>query len=218
MTSEMFELARRNAIAAEVDNVEFLQGYLEDIPLPDGSVDVVISNCVINLTADKHLVLAEAARVLRSGGRLAFSDVIADEDMDEATKADMAEWTGCIGGALTRSEFTAALTAAGFTEVKIRVTHRVHAHAQAAVIRATQGRDPSHTDRSERKTMGLPIPMVAEIPEEHADLLAPAGETCCAPAPPGEACCTPSEKSATGCCAPTDQGSAPQDAVAVACC
>ena len=83
------------------------------------------------------MVLAEAARVLRPGGRLAFSDVIADEDMDEATKADMAQWTGCIAGALTETDFTSALTAAGFTAVEIRPTHRVHAHAQAAIIRAT---------------------------------------------------------------------------------
>ena len=137
MTDEMLELARRNAADAGVDNVEFVQGYLEDIPLPDDSVDVVISNCVINLAADKNVVLAEAARVLRPGGRLAFSDVIADEGMDEATKADMAEWTGCIAGALTQTEFTDALTTAGFTDIEIRPTHRVHTHAQAAIIRAT---------------------------------------------------------------------------------
>ncbi len=137
MTQEMLELARRNAATAGVDNVEFLQGYLEEIPLPDNSVDVVISNCVINLAADKTLVLTEAARVLRPGGRLAFSDVIADEDMDEATKADMAQWTGCIAGALTQTDFAGALTAAGFTDVEIRTTHRVHDHARAAIIRAT---------------------------------------------------------------------------------
>jgi SAM-dependent methyltransferase len=137
MTDEMLGLARRNAAEAGVDNVEFLKGYLEDIPLPDNSVDVVISNCVINLAADKTVVLTEAARVLRPGGRLAFSDVIADEDMDEATKADMAQWTGCIAGALTQTDFTSALTAAGFTDVEIRPTHRVHDHAQAAIIRAT---------------------------------------------------------------------------------
>ena len=133
----MLELARRNAATAGVDNVEFVKGYLEDIPLPDASVDVVISNCVINLAADKNLVLNQAARVLRPGGRLAFSDVIADEDMDEATKTDMNEWTGCIAGALTQTEFTQALTTAGFTHIEIRPTHRVHTHAQAAVIRAS---------------------------------------------------------------------------------
>jgi len=137
MTAEMLDLARANAAAAGVDNVEFLQGYLEDIPLPDASVDVVISNCVINLAADKFVVLAEAARVLRPGGRLAFSDVIADEDMDEATKADMEAWTGCIAGALTHTEFNDALTTAGFANIEIRLTHRVHDHAQSAIIRAT---------------------------------------------------------------------------------
>jgi arsenite methyltransferase len=136
MTAEMLELARANAAEAGVENVEFVQGYLEDIPLPAGSVDVVISNCVINLAADKNVVLAEAARVLRPGGRLAFSDILADDGMDETTKADMTEWTGCIGGALTHTEFTDALATAGFTEIDIRLTHRVHTHAQAAIIRA----------------------------------------------------------------------------------
>lgn len=134
MTTEMLELARRNAEAAGVDNVEFLQGYLEDLPLPDDSVDVVISNCVINLAADKAVVLAEAARVLRPGGRFAVSDVIADEDMDEATRADMAQWTGCVAGALTEAEFRSALTDAGFTDVEISVTHRVHSHAASAIV------------------------------------------------------------------------------------
>ncbi|HLS45153.1 MAG TPA: arsenite methyltransferase [Ornithinicoccus sp.] len=136
MTTEMLELARRNAAEAGVDNVEFLQGYLEDVPLPDQSVDVVISNCVINLAADKSVVLAEAARVLREGGRFAVSDVIADEGMDEATRADMAQWTGCIAGALTDSEFRSALEGAGFTDIEIAPTHRVHSHAQAAIVRA----------------------------------------------------------------------------------
>lgn len=138
MTLEMLELARRNAAAAGVDNVEFLHGYLEQVPLPDASVDVVISNCVLNLAADKAVVLAEAARVLRPGGRFAVSDVIADPDMDDATKADMAAWTGCIAGALTPDEFTAALTTAGFTDITISPTHRVHSHAQAAIVRATR--------------------------------------------------------------------------------
>ena len=136
MTDEMLELARRNAAEAGVGNVEFLKGYIEDIPLRDATVDVVISNCVINLSADKPRVLREAARVLRPGGRFAVSDVVADPDMDEATRADMAQWTGCIAGALTRAEFASALAAAGFEDVEITETHRVHAHASSAIIRA----------------------------------------------------------------------------------
>ena len=136
MTDEMLELANANAAAAGVDNVAFLKGYIEEIPLPDESVDVVISNCVINLSADKRRVLAETARVLRPGGRFAVSDVIADPDMDEATRADMVQWTGCVAGALTEQEFTDALTAAGLTDIEIRPTHRVHSHAASAIVRA----------------------------------------------------------------------------------
>ena len=136
MTDEMLELARANAGRAGVENVEFLKGYLEDVPLEDETVDVVISNCVINLSGDKPQVIREAARVLRSGGRFAVSDVIADSDMDEQTRADMAAWTGCIAGALTEIEFRSALETAGFGEVEITETHRVHEHARSAIIRA----------------------------------------------------------------------------------
>jgi SAM-dependent methyltransferase len=136
MTDEMLELARSNATEAGVENVTFIKGYLEEMPLPEDSVDVVISNCVINLSGDKPKVLAEAARVLRPGGRFAVSDVIADPDMGEATRADIAAWTGCIAGALTEDEFREALTAAGLEQVEIRETHRVHEHAAAAIIRA----------------------------------------------------------------------------------
>ena len=131
MTTEMLELARRNAAVAGVDNVEFVEGYLEDIPLPDSSVDVVISNCVINLAADKRVVLREAARVLRPGGRFAVSDVVADPDLNAATRTDMQESTGCVAGALTRREYEDALADAGLRLVEISETHRVHAHAAA---------------------------------------------------------------------------------------
>jgi ubiquinone/menaquinone biosynthesis C-methylase UbiE len=136
MTDEMLDLARANAAEAGVENAEFRKGYLEDMPLADASVDVVISNCVINLSGDKPQVLREAARVLRPGGRFAVSDVIADPDMDEATRAEMAAWTGCVAGALTEDEFRSALESAGFADVEIRETHRVHEHAGAAIIRA----------------------------------------------------------------------------------
>ncbi|HWB68528.1 MAG TPA: methyltransferase domain-containing protein, partial [Solirubrobacterales bacterium] len=136
MTDEMLSLARENQRKAGIENVEWLRGEIEAIPLPAESVDVVISNCVINLSADKPRVLAEAARVLRAGGRLAVSDVIADEDMDEATRSDMAQWAGCIAGALTRAEFERALAAAGLVDVQITETHRVHDSAVSAIIRA----------------------------------------------------------------------------------
>jgi ubiquinone/menaquinone biosynthesis C-methylase UbiE len=136
MTDEMLELARANAAEAGVDNVEFVKGYIEDIPLADNTVDVVISNCVINLAADKGTVLAEAARVLRPGGRFAVSDVIADPDMDEVTRADMQQWTGCVAGALTRQEYEQTLADAGLTDIEIHETHRVHQHASSAIVRA----------------------------------------------------------------------------------
>lgn len=136
MTDEMLDLARRNASEAGVENVEFIKGYIESIPLPDASVDVVISNCVLNLSGDKPAVLREAARVLRSGGRFAISDVIADDDMNDATKADMQQWTGCVAGALRRREFESALADAGLADIEIRETHRVHMHAAAVIIRA----------------------------------------------------------------------------------
>lgn len=138
MTDEMLSLARENACKAGVENVEFHKGYIEEIPLPDASVDVVISNCVINLSADKPKVLREVARVLRPGGRFAVSDVIAEEGMNDATRADMQAYTGCIAGALTEREFRAALRNAGMVDVEIRTTHRVHDRASSAIVRATK--------------------------------------------------------------------------------
>jgi arsenite methyltransferase len=138
MTDEMLALARENAALAGAANAEFVKGHIEDIPLADATVDVVISNCVINLSGDKTAVLREAARVLRPGGRLAVSDVIADPGMDAATRSDMQQWTGCVAGALTRDEFERALAAAGFAEVEIRETHRVHEQAAAAIVRAVK--------------------------------------------------------------------------------
>jgi ubiquinone/menaquinone biosynthesis C-methylase UbiE len=141
MTDEMLALARENAERARAGNVEWLKGTIEAIPLPDESVDVVISNCVINLSGDKRRVLAEAARVLAPGGRFAVTDVIADPGMDEETRRDMERWTGCIAGALTKSEFRAMLAAAGLAEIEVQETHRVHEQAGAAIVRA---RKPAH--------------------------------------------------------------------------
>jgi len=136
MTDEMLELARRNQREAGVGNAEFLRGTIEDVPLPDDSIDVIISNCVINLSADKPAVFREAARVLRPGGRFAVSDVVADADMDEATRRDMEQWTGCIAGALTREDFERELGEVGFEDVEVTETHRVHDQASSAIIRA----------------------------------------------------------------------------------
>jgi SAM-dependent methyltransferase len=142
MTDEMLELARRNQRQAGIENVQFLKGKIEEVPLPDASVDVIISNCVINLAGDKPAVFREAARVLRAGGRFAVTDIVADEDMSEETRRDMEQWTGCIAGALTRREFERELRAAGFDDVEVIETHRVHDSAGSAIVRARlQSRD-----------------------------------------------------------------------------
>jgi arsenite methyltransferase len=136
MTDEMLALAEENKRKSGLANVEFLKGEIEDIPLPDASVDVIISNCVINLSGDKDRVLREAFRVLKPGGRFAVSDVIADPGMDEQTRADLTAFTGCIAGALTRDEFERALSEAGLVDVEINETRRVHPQAGSAIIRA----------------------------------------------------------------------------------
>jgi arsenite methyltransferase len=136
MTDEMLELARRNQREAGIGGVEFLKGTIERVPLPDDSVDVVISNCVINLSVDKPSVFREAARVLRPGGRFAVTDIVADAGMDADTRADLAKWAGCLAGALTETEFRQGLAAVGFDQIELRETHRVHDQAGSAIIRA----------------------------------------------------------------------------------
>lgn len=140
MTDEMLEQARENARRAGASNVEFLKGYLEEIPLPDNTIDIALSNCVINLAADKRIVINEAARVLKPGGRIAFSDVIAADDMPDSVRADMQAWTGCVAGALTTNEFRDYLNEAGFEDITITRTHDVHEYAHAALITATRTR------------------------------------------------------------------------------
>jgi len=119
MTREMLELARANQAEAKVDNVEFLEGEIENIPLPDGSVDVVISNCVINLSADKDKVLAEALRVLRPGGRLAVTDIVVRGPIPTSIRRSVELWAGCVAGALEEEEYRSKLTAAGFEEIDV---------------------------------------------------------------------------------------------------
>jgi arsenite methyltransferase len=140
MTDEMLDLARANQAKAGVENVHWLKGHIEAIPLPDQTVDVVLSNCVINLSIDKAQVLRETARVLKPGGRFAVSDVIADPGMDDATREDMQQYVGCVAGALTRAEFERHLADAGLIDIEIVETHRVHEHAGSAIIRARKPR------------------------------------------------------------------------------
>src|SRR5207253_3449419 len=125
MTDEMLELATKNAHDAGVDNVEFLKGTIESIPLPAASIDVVISNCVINLAADKAAVLTEIGRVLKPGGRLGVSDVVAEDRLSPAERAERGSLAGCIAGALSFDEYRAGLAAVGLTDITIDATHAV---------------------------------------------------------------------------------------------
>jgi arsenite methyltransferase len=140
MTPDMLQLARDNQRQAGVTNAEFLEGRIEDVPLPDASVDVVVSNCVINLSADKDAVFTEAHRVLRPGGRLAVADVVADRDPDPELLADDAAWAACIAGAVTRERYRAQLTAAGFADVVITDSHPVADGFWSVLVRATKPR------------------------------------------------------------------------------
>jgi SAM-dependent methyltransferase len=138
MTDEMLDLARRNAVEAGVDNVEFLEGGIEDIPLPDGSVDVVISNCVINLSVDKAAVFAEMGRVLRPGGRVGVSDVVAEDRLTVEQRAERGDVASCAAGALSLSEYEAGLAAAGFVDVSVTFTHEVADGLHGAIVRAAK--------------------------------------------------------------------------------
>ncbi|HLO34510.1 MAG TPA: arsenite methyltransferase [Candidatus Deferrimicrobium sp.] len=138
MTDEMLALAQRNAAEAGVDNVEFIRGTIESIPLPAASVDVVISNCVINLAADKAAVFSEIARVLRPGGRVGVSDVVADDSLSPADRAERGSFSGCIAGALSFAEYRAGLAAVGLVDVSIESTHAVGDGLHGAIIKATR--------------------------------------------------------------------------------
>ncbi|HUY50626.1 MAG TPA: arsenite methyltransferase [Streptosporangiaceae bacterium] len=138
MTGEMLDLARQNAARAGAGNVEFRKGQIEDLPLPDASVDVVISNCVINLSTDKPAVLAEMFRVLVPGGRIGISDVVSEDHLSAADRAAAGSYTGCIAGALSRSEYLDGLTAAGFADASVTFTAESAPGMHAAIIRAVK--------------------------------------------------------------------------------
>ena len=138
MTDEMLDLAVRNAAEAGVDNVEFVRGTIEAIPLPASTIDVVISNCVINLAADKGAVFREIARVLRPGGRVGVSDVVADDSLSPQQRAERGSYSGCIAGALSFTEYRVGLAAVGLTEVEITPTHAVADGLFGAIVKATK--------------------------------------------------------------------------------
>ena len=149
MTDEMLALAQRNARDAGVRNVHFLKGLIEQIPLPADSVDVVISNCVINLSTDKPAVLAEISRVLRPGGRLGVSDIVADDSLSPEARAERGSYVGCIAGALSKGEYRAGLDAAGFEEVSVEFTHEVADGMHGAIVKAVKTTAPA--------AKGLPV-------------------------------------------------------------
>ena len=138
MTPEMLALARRNAEEAGATNVEFLEGEIEDVPLPDGTVDVIISNCVVNLSVDKPAVLAEMHRVLRPGGRIGISDVVAEDRLSPADRAERGSYVGCVAGALSIGEYRDGLRDAGFVDIEVELTHEVADGLHGAIVRATR--------------------------------------------------------------------------------
>jgi arsenite methyltransferase len=141
MTEEMLALARANAAKAGATNVDFLKGQIEAIPLPAETIDVVISNCVVNLSTDKPAVFAETYRVLKPGGRIGITDVVAEDQLSPAERAERGAWVGCIAGALSKTEYEAGLAAAGFTGVSVAFTHQVGDGLHSTIIKATKPTD-----------------------------------------------------------------------------
>jgi len=183
MTDEMLALAQQNAAQAGATNVEFLKGHIEAIPLPAASVDVVISNCVINLAADKPAVFREIARVLRPGGRMGVSDVVAEDRLSVEDRLERGSYTGCIAGALSFGEFQAGLAAVGLTDISITPTHAVADGMHGAIIKA---RKPAAVEAVAASVaagpMGQPVTALAPL-QMLTD--ADASEACC-----GDGCCS----------------------------
>jgi SAM-dependent methyltransferase len=145
MTEEMLALARQNATQAGATNVGFLKGQIEAIPLPAGTIDVVISNCVVNLSVDKPAVFAETYRVLRPGGRIGITDVVAEDHLTPDERAERGAWVGCIAGALTKTEYEHGLAEAGFADISVAFTHPVGDGLHSAIIKATRPADATST-------------------------------------------------------------------------
>ena len=154
MTDEMLALARKNAADAGIRNAIFLKGLIEEIPLPAASVDVVISNCVINLSTDKAEVLLEISRVLKPGGRLGISDIVAEDRLTEDEQAERGSYVGCIAGALSKSEYEVGLETVGFEDISVEFTHEVADGIHGAIVKAVKTADP--------EARGLPVVEPAE--------------------------------------------------------
>jgi arsenite methyltransferase len=154
MTDEMLALARQNAREAASTNVHFLKGVIEQIPLPADSVDVVISNCVINLSVDKPAVLTEIARVLKPGGRIGISDIVAEDHVTPEQRAERGSYVGCVAGALSKGEYESGLEAAGFEDVSVELTHEVADGIHGAIVKAVKTTTP--------EAKGLPVIQPAE--------------------------------------------------------
>jgi SAM-dependent methyltransferase len=159
MTDEMLALAQKNAAEAGATNVEFLKGHIESIPLPAASVDVVISNCVVNLAADKAAVFREIARVLRPGGRIGITDIVADDALGAERRAELGSYAGCIAGALSFSEFRSGLESAGLVDVSLEVTHPVAVGMFSVIVKAAKP-----ADGTSATTGAAPVPDAASTP------------------------------------------------------
>jgi SAM-dependent methyltransferase len=195
MTDEMLALARANAEKAGAGNVEFVKGTIENVPLPDGSVDVVISNCVINLSVDKPAALAEMFRLLKPGGRIGVSDVVAEDHLTPAQRAERGSYVGCIAGALSRSEYLDGLTKVGFVDAEVVFTHQAADGMHAAIVRATK-----------------PTCAVTSQPAVAAAAATTSG--CCSSAE-HQSCCEPTAKS--DCCGPASSAADAQPPATCGC-
>jgi SAM-dependent methyltransferase len=187
MTDEMLELARRNAAAAGATNAVFLKGEIETIPLPDASVAIVISNCVINLSTDKPRVFAEIARVLRPGGRMSVSDVVADDDLSAADRAARGDYAGCIAGALSFSEYAAGLAAAGLADIELRPTHAAVPGMYNAIVRAVRPLTTGGADTTDAAALAAAAGLAAArgLPSDGTVMLS---DACCG-TDAGASCC-----------------------------
>jgi SAM-dependent methyltransferase len=194
MTDEMLALAEENKRRSGLANVVFLKGEIENIPLPDNAVDVIISNCVINLAGDKDRVLKEAFRVLKPGGRFAVSDVVVRGEVPTAIRRSMELWVGCIAGALSEDDYRAKLAAAGFGAIDVEVT-RVYGTDDARAFLASEGID---ADAIAKDVDGRFVSAFVRATKPAA---------CCEPARDATtACCTPATAAGTACCAPAVPG------------